>query len=80
MIPFSPAECGGDHAAAFAAYEREMRGYVAEHQALGREGAERFFMLAPTQEVLDMLAAGAPENTRTEPVRVRDYSAVAASS
>ncbi|MEV7616327.1 FAD-dependent monooxygenase [Streptomyces sp. NPDC089799] len=74
------AASGGDHTTAFAAYEREMRGYVTEHQALGREGAERFFMPAPTQEVLDLLAAGAPENTRTEPVRLRDYSATAASS
>lgn len=64
---------GGDHVAAFAAYEERMRGYVAEHQALGREGAERFFMPAPTQEILDMLAANAPENTRTEPVRLQDY-------
>ncbi|MFD8022345.1 FAD-dependent monooxygenase, partial [Streptomyces lavendulae] len=67
------AVSGGDHVAAFAAYEERMRGYVAEHQALGREGAERFFMPAPTQEILDMLAANAPENTRTEPVRLQDY-------
>ncbi|MFF4582133.1 FAD-dependent monooxygenase [Streptomyces sp. NPDC001389] len=60
----------GDHTAAFAAYEEQMRPYVTEHQALGREGAERFFPPAPTQEVLDMLAANAPENTRTEPVRL----------
>ncbi|GAA3282979.1 FAD-dependent monooxygenase [Streptomyces lavendulae] len=64
----------GDHTAAFAAYEQQMRPYVAEHQALGREGAERFFMPAPTQEILDMLAANAPENTRTEPVRLPDYT------
>ncbi|RST08679.1 FAD-dependent oxidoreductase [Streptomyces sp. WAC07149] len=64
----------GDHTAAFAAYEQQMRPYVAEHQALGREGAERFFMPAPTQEILDMLAASAPENTRTKPVRLPDYT------
>ncbi|MFH7599792.1 FAD-dependent monooxygenase [Streptomyces racemochromogenes] len=64
----------GDHTAAFGAYERQMRPYVAEHQALGREGAERFFLPAPTQEVLDMLAANAPENTRTKPVRLPDYT------
>ncbi|GLV85847.1 FAD-dependent oxidoreductase [Streptomyces lavendulae subsp. lavendulae] len=64
----------GDHTAAFAAYEQQMRPYVAEHQALGREGAERFFMPAPTQDILDMLAANAPENTRTEPVRLPDYT------
>ncbi|WP_211275231.1 hypothetical protein [Streptomyces katrae] len=51
-----------------------MRPYVAEHQALGREGAERFFLPAPTQEILDMLAANAPENTRTNPVRLPDYT------
>ncbi|MET3988160.1 FAD-dependent monooxygenase [Streptomyces sp. PvR034] len=65
---------GGDHAAAFTAYEQRMRPYVAEHQALGREGAERFFMPAPTQEILDALAANAPENTRTEPVRLPDHT------
>ncbi|KOU23760.1 FAD-dependent oxidoreductase [Streptomyces sp. WM6372] len=65
---------GGDHTGAFAAYEQQMRPYVAEHQALGRDGAERFFMPAPTQEILDMLAANAPENTRTEPVRLPDYT------
>ncbi|MFJ8208893.1 FAD-dependent monooxygenase [Streptomyces sp. NPDC096033] len=64
----------GDHTAAFAAYEEQMRPYVAEHQALGREGAERFFLPAPTQEVLDMLAANAPENTRAKPVRLPDYT------
>ncbi|MFF1909849.1 hypothetical protein [Kitasatospora sp. NPDC058218] len=69
------AASGGDHTTAFAAYEREMRGYVTEHQTLGREGAERFFMPAPTQEILDMLAAQAPENTRTTPIRLRDYAA-----
>ncbi|WP_433256842.1 FAD-dependent monooxygenase [Streptosporangium sp. CA-135522] len=42
------AEAGGDHAAAFTAYERQMRGYVTEHQQVGREGAERFFMDPPT--------------------------------
>ncbi|MGW8781364.1 FAD-dependent monooxygenase [Streptomyces sp. NPDC055796] len=69
---------GGDHTAAFAAYEHQMRPYVAEHQALGREGAERFFLPAPTQEILDALAANAPENVRTEPVRLRDYTPSAA--
>ncbi|MFE2553752.1 FAD-dependent monooxygenase [Streptomyces sp. NPDC059355] len=69
---------GGDHTAAFAAYEEQMRPYVAEHQVLGCEGAERFFLPAPTQEILDMLAANAPENTRTEPVRLPDYIPVTA--
>ncbi|MGW6572078.1 FAD-dependent monooxygenase [Streptomyces sp. NPDC054945] len=73
------AASGGDHTAAFAAYEREMRGYVSEHQSVGREGAERFFMPAPTQEILDMLAAQAPENTRTAPIRLRDYAAPSSS-
>ncbi|MFB0630816.1 FAD-dependent monooxygenase [Streptomyces sp. AB3(2024)] len=69
------AAAGGDHTTAFAAYEHLMRPYVAEHQALGREGAERFFMPTPTQEILDMLAADAPENTRTERIGLRDYAA-----
>ncbi|MFJ9615210.1 FAD-dependent monooxygenase [Streptomyces noursei] len=36
------AEAGGDHVTAFAAYEAEMRPYVAENQAKGREGAAMF--------------------------------------
>ncbi|MEW2417666.1 FAD-dependent monooxygenase [Streptomyces sp. NPDC046866] len=47
---------GGDHTAAFAAYEHRMRPCVTEHQTLGREGAERFFLPAPTQETLNLLA------------------------
>ncbi|GGZ29957.1 FAD-dependent oxidoreductase [Streptomyces poonensis] len=69
------AQAGGDHTAAFRAYESAMRPFVTEHQAVGREGAERFFMPAPTQEVLDMLAADAPEKTRTRAVRLPDYAA-----
>jgi 2-polyprenyl-6-methoxyphenol hydroxylase-like FAD-dependent oxidoreductase len=33
------AEAGGDHAAAFSAYEAELRSYVAENQARGRDAA-----------------------------------------
>ncbi|MCB5177984.1 FAD-dependent monooxygenase [Streptomyces antimicrobicus] len=69
---------GGDHTAAFAAYERQMRPRAAEHQALGREGAERFFLPAPTQDVLDRLADHARENTPTAPVRLPDRAPVAA--
>ncbi|TQE20170.1 FAD-dependent oxidoreductase [Streptomyces ipomoeae] len=68
------ARADSDHTAAFIAYEKAMRPFVTEHQAVGREGAERFFMPAPSQEVLDMLAANAPENTRTEVVRLPDYA------
>ncbi|TQE27669.1 FAD-dependent oxidoreductase [Streptomyces ipomoeae] len=68
------ARADSDHMAAFIAYEKAMRPFVTEHQAVGREGAERFFMPAPSQEVLDMLAANAPENTRTEVVRLPDYA------
>ncbi|MFI6036012.1 FAD-dependent monooxygenase [Streptomyces sp. NPDC051315] len=68
------AQARGNHTAAFAAYENVMRPFVTEHQAVGREGAERFFMPAPTQEVLDVLAATAPERTRTEAVRLPDYA------
>ncbi|MEE1764259.1 FAD-dependent monooxygenase [Streptomyces sp. SP18BB07] len=67
------ARARGDHRAAFPAYENAMRPLVAEHQAVGRAGAERFFLPAPTQEVLDMLAANAPERTRPEVVRLPDY-------
>jgi 2-polyprenyl-6-methoxyphenol hydroxylase-like FAD-dependent oxidoreductase len=69
------AQADGNHAVAFTAYEKAMRPFVTEHQAVGREGAERFFMPAPGQEVLDMLAANAPENARTEAVRLPDYAA-----
>lgn len=68
------ARADSDYTAAFIAYEKAMRPFVTEHQAVGREGAERFFMPAPSQEVLDMLAANAPENTRTEVVRLPDYA------
>jgi 2-polyprenyl-6-methoxyphenol hydroxylase-like FAD-dependent oxidoreductase len=66
------AAATGDHRTAFPEYERVLRGYVAEHQQLGRDGAERFFMGTPSQEVLDAIAANAPEG-RTEIVRLRDY-------
>ncbi|SDK16669.1 FAD-dependent monooxygenase [Streptomyces indicus] len=69
------AAAGGDHVRAFAAYEREMRGFVAEHQKAGREGAEAFFMGTPTQELLDMLAAGMPHTERGAVVRLKDYPA-----
>ncbi|MGW7385588.1 FAD-dependent monooxygenase [Streptomyces sp. NPDC054794] len=36
------AKAGGDHATAFAAYEAELRPYVTENQAKGREGAVAF--------------------------------------
>lgn len=68
------AQARGNHTTAYTAYENAMRPFVTEHQAVGREGAERFFMPAPTQEVLDMLAANVPERTRTEAVRLPDYA------
>ncbi|MFI6444297.1 FAD-dependent monooxygenase [Kitasatospora sp. NPDC050543] len=67
------AAAGGEHTAAFEAYEREMRGYVTEHQQAGREGAERFFMGTPTQEMLDMIAANTPEKARAQVVGLGDY-------
>lgn len=67
------AQARGDHRAAFMAYENAIRPFVTEHQAVGRQGAQRFLMPAPTQEVLDMLAAHAPENTRPAVVRLPDY-------
>ncbi|MFF8983798.1 hypothetical protein ACF08E_10445 [Streptomyces globisporus] len=67
------ARADSDHTSAFTAYEKALRPFVTEHQAVGREGAQRFFMPAPSQEVLDMLAANAPENSRTEVVRLPDY-------
>ncbi|WP_338930765.1 hypothetical protein WEB32_03935 [Streptomyces netropsis] len=66
--------CGATYVtAAFAAYERQMRGYVSEHQQAGRAGAERFFMGTPTQEMLDMIAANAPEVSRAQTIRLKEY-------
>ncbi|MFB4284161.1 FAD-dependent monooxygenase [Nonomuraea sp. MTCD27] len=68
------AVAGGEHTVAFAAYEREMRGFVTEHQQMGREGADRFFMGAPIQEGLGMVAADAPRTARAPIVRLKDYA------
>lgn len=68
------AVAGGGHTAAFAAYEREMRGFVAEHQQMGREGADRFFMGMPIQEAPEMIAAGTREAPQTHLVRLKDYA------
>ncbi|MEV0622305.1 FAD-dependent monooxygenase [Nonomuraea sp. NPDC050404] len=59
---------GGDHARAFASYEREMRGFVAEHQHLGREATDRFFLGTPSQEGFDRTTA-----VRPHLVRLKDY-------
>ncbi|MEU4511215.1 FAD-dependent monooxygenase [Nonomuraea wenchangensis] len=58
----------GGHARAFAAYEREMRGFVAEHRHLGREGADLFFLGTPPQEGLDRTTAARPHL-----MRLKDY-------
>ncbi|TDD49309.1 FAD-dependent oxidoreductase [Nonomuraea terrae] len=60
---------GGGHAQAFAAYEREMRGFVAEHQHMGREGADQFFLGTPLQERLDRTTAARPHL-----VRLKNYA------
>ncbi|MFC8127479.1 FAD-dependent monooxygenase [Streptomyces sp. NPDC057302] len=67
------AAAGGEHTAAYAAYEQQMRAYVSEHQQAGREGAKHFFMGTPTQEMLDMIAAGMPESVRGQAIRLKDY-------
>ncbi|MFC5822030.1 hypothetical protein [Nonomuraea harbinensis] len=59
---------GGGHARAFAACERETRGFVAEHQHLGREGADQFFLGTPPQEGLDRTTAARPHL-----MRLKDY-------
>ncbi|MEV1005644.1 FAD-dependent monooxygenase [Nonomuraea sp. NPDC050202] len=59
---------GGGHAEAFAAYEWEMRGFVAEHQHMACEGADQFFLGTPSQEGLDRTAAARPQL-----VRLKDY-------
>ncbi|WP_440089561.1 FAD-dependent monooxygenase [Streptosporangium sp. LJ11] len=60
---------GGDHAQAFASYEREMRGFVDEHQHLGREGTDQFFLGTPPQEGFDRTTAARPHL-----VRLKDYA------
>ncbi|MGS2644614.1 FAD-dependent monooxygenase [Streptosporangium sp. G12] len=68
------AVASGEHTSAFAAYEREMRGFVAEHQQTGREGADRFFMGTPIQEGLGMADADAPGVACGQIVRLKDYA------
>ncbi|MGA4992077.1 FAD-dependent monooxygenase [Nonomuraea bangladeshensis] len=60
---------GGGHAGAFAAYEREMRGFVAEHQQMGREGADKFFLGPPPEEELGRTTVARPHL-----VRLRNYA------
>ncbi|WP_067830355.1 FAD-dependent monooxygenase [Actinomadura kijaniata] len=60
---------GGGHAEAFAAYEREMRGFVAEHQQMGREGADQFFLGPPPEEELGRTTVARPHL-----VRLRNYA------
>ncbi|MEV4476481.1 hypothetical protein [Nonomuraea sp. NPDC049504] len=55
---------GGGHTHAFAAYEREMRGFVAEHQHLGREGADQFFLATPSRDGLGRTTAARPHLVR----------------
>ncbi len=50
------------------------RGDRPQLYAAGREGAQRFFMPAPTQHTLGMLAANAPEDIRTEVTRLPAYA------
>jgi 2-polyprenyl-6-methoxyphenol hydroxylase-like FAD-dependent oxidoreductase len=68
------AVAGGDHTAAFAAYEREMRGFVAEHQQMGRDEADRFFMGGPLHQGVGPAAARAPQVARGQIVRLKDYA------
>ncbi|MEN3536766.1 FAD-dependent monooxygenase [Microbispora sp. ZYX-F-249] len=60
---------GGGHAEAFAAYEREMRGFVAEHQQMGREGADQFFLGPPPEKELGRTTVARPHL-----VRLRNYA------
>ncbi|MEV4290638.1 FAD-dependent monooxygenase [Nonomuraea bangladeshensis] len=60
---------GGGHARAFAAYEREMRGFVAEHQQMGREGADQFFLGPPPREEFGRTTVARPHL-----VRLRNYA------
>jgi 2-polyprenyl-6-methoxyphenol hydroxylase-like FAD-dependent oxidoreductase len=54
---------GHDHRTAFAAYERTLRAYVAGNQAMGRQAVESF-LIPPTQELFDAIAAaGAGEDS-----------------
>lgn len=60
----------GDHTAAFTAYEKAIRPFVIEHQAVACEGAEQFFMPAPTRRCWTC----SPPTPRRTPARKRSAS------
>ncbi|MGW6056805.1 hypothetical protein [Streptomyces sp. NPDC055189] len=41
------ARARGNHTAAFTSYEHAMRPFVTDHQAVGRQGTQRFSCLPP---------------------------------
>lgn len=65
-----------DHQVAFAAYERTLRGYVEGNHELGRQ-ATASLQVAPTQELIDAIAAGPGDGeTSDDDLPIADYQAL----
>jgi 2-polyprenyl-6-methoxyphenol hydroxylase-like FAD-dependent oxidoreductase len=63
-----------DHEEAFAAYERTLREYVAGNQAMGRQAVESF-LIPPTQELFDAIAAAGVGEDSHDTVPLPEYPA-----
>jgi 2-polyprenyl-6-methoxyphenol hydroxylase-like FAD-dependent oxidoreductase len=70
------AAAGGDHEQAYAAYEGQLRGYVADNQQAGAAGADMFFGPPPTQEMLDAIDHGAGADTGDDGLRLSHYPTI----
>ncbi|MPZ85386.1 MAG: hypothetical protein GEV28_35360 [Actinophytocola sp.] len=65
-----------DHTAAFAAYERTLRGYVEVNHELGRQ-ATASLLIPPTQELIDAIAAGPDDGEASnDDLPIADYLAL----
>lgn len=62
-----------NHETAFAEYERALRDYVADAQAMGRKARDSF-NLTPTQELYDMIAAADTGDDSPDHVALKDYA------
>lgn len=62
-----------DHPAAFAAYERTLRDYVAANHEMGRTAAESF-TIPLTQELFDMIAAAGAGEDSHDNVALPEYA------
>lgn len=62
-----------DHTSAFAAYESALREYVAANQAMARQAIEAF-LVPPTQELFDAMAAAGTDEDSTDNLSLPEYS------